>query len=312
MVSLFCFDDVGAVCMIADPSCTMNKIGQGCCSGENQGTCMELGGAPYCQTSISTPTPTPTPNPNSGGVCMFAGCTAERIGQNCCNSNNIQGTCMELGGMPYCQASGSNSNTNPTNNSTNSPNPDPGSNPNPDPNGSGAGSSSTQFSNPLEFDTVEEFLGRVLSTIRGIVVVLSIIFIVLGGIFYITSAGSEKRMTVAKGAIFASMIGLAIAIAAPSFLKEIASIIGWNSSNSELSLAPSLTQIALNFLNFLLSITGALALIMLIVGGIMYLTSAGDDDRIKTGKKIVTYSIIGIAICLASLVIVKQVANLLR
>jgi hypothetical protein len=50
---------------------------------------------------------------------------------------------------------------------------------------------------------------------------------------------------------------------------------------------------------------------MLIVGGIMYLTSAGDDDRISTAKKIVTYSIIGIFISLASLVIVRQIANLL-
>ena len=76
--------------------------------------------------------------------------------------------------------------------------------------------------------------------------------------------------------------------------------------------APTLTQIALNFLNFLLSIVGALALIMLIVGGIMYMTSAGDDDRIKTGKKIVTFSILGIFISLAALVIVKQIAALLK
>lgn len=180
---------------------------------------------------------------------------------------------------------------------------------------SSSSSTSIEFTNPLKYDNVNAFATNVLSTLRTIIVVLSIIFIVLGGIFYITSAGNESRMKAAKGAITASMIGLAVGIAAPSFLKEIYTIMGGKSSSgidtSQLT-GPTLTQIALNFLNFLLSIVGVLTIIMLIVGGIMYLTSAGDDDRVKTAKKIVTYSIIGIFISLASLVIVKQLANLLK
>jgi hypothetical protein len=176
-----------------------------------------------------------------------------------------------------------------------------------------AQTSDITFTNPLRYDNVNDFVTNILVTLRSIIVVLSIIFIVLGGIFYITSAGNEKRMTVAKGAITASMIGLAIGIAAPSFLKEIYSIMGGGSDvdTTLLDESPSLTQIALNFLNFLLAIIGVLTLIMLIIGGIMYLTSAGDEERINTAKKIVTYSIIGIFISLASLVIVRQIANLL-
>ena len=174
-------------------------------------------------------------------------------------------------------------------------------------------STSVTFTNPLKYKTVQEFATDALTTVRSIIVVLSLIFIILGGIFYITSAGDEKRMTAAKGAITASMIGLAIGIAAPSFLKELYTILGGQSSGIDTSklTGPSLTQISLNFLNFLLSIVGVLTLIMLIVGGIMYLTSAGDEGRSETAKKIVTYAIIGIAVSLAALVIVKQIATLL-
>jgi fumarate reductase subunit D len=178
--------------------------------------------------------------------------------------------------------------------------------------GGGGTNTSITFTNPLSFDTVEGFLASVLSTIRGIIVVLSIIFIIIGGIFYITSAGSESRMKVAKAAITASMIGLAIGIAAPSFLQEISTILGWTGTSDAIPAGTlTLSQIALNFLNFLLSIVGVLAIIMLVVGGIMYLSSAGDDDRIKTAKNIVTYSIIGIIVSLAALVIVTQIATLL-
>lgn len=166
-----------------------------------------------------------------------------------------------------------------------------------------------EFKNPLAFNTVEEVLGSILGTLRGIIVILAIVFIIIGAVLYITSAGNEGQMTLAKGAITAAMIGLALGIAAPSFLKEIGNVLGWQGVNAgPAASALTLSEIARNVLNFLLSIVGILGIIMLVIGGIMYLTAAGDEDRIETGKKIVTYSIIGIVVALASLVIVSQIA----
>jgi heme O synthase-like polyprenyltransferase len=70
----------------------------------------------------------------------------------------------------------------------------------------------------------------------------------------------------------------------------------------------TLSEIALKVLNFLLGMAGILTLIMLVVGGIVYLTSAGDEERIEWGKKTFTYSVIGIIIVLSAMVIVRQVA----
>lgn len=138
--------------------------------------------------------------------------------------------------------------------------------------------------------------------------ILALIFIIIGAFLYITSAGNEGRMETAKKCILAAMVGLALGIAAPAFLKEIASILGWGTVPPEVSTSLSLIQIATNVLNFLLTIIGILAIIMLIIGGIMYLTAAGDEDQIDRGKKIVKYSLIGITIALAALVLVRQVA----
>lgn len=166
------------------------------------------------------------------------------------------------------------------------------------------------FSNPLRFSTVEEVLTALLGSLQAIIVILSIIFIIIGAIMYITSAGDEGRMKTAKGAITAAMIGLALGLAAPSFLKEIGTILGWNGVDAgPVGSALTLTAIATNVLNFLLSVLGILGIIMLVVGGMAYLTAAGDENRMETGKKIVTYSIIGIIVALASLVLVTQIAN---
>lgn len=176
-------------------------------------------------------------------------------------------------------------------------------------------STPTAFTNPLDFSTVEGFLASVLNSLRTIIAILAIIFMIIGGILYITSVGNEKQITTAKHAMTYAMVGLAIGVAAPSFLKEIATILEWGATDEELTgeltEALTLAEIGLNVLNFLLSIVGVLALIMMVVGGIMYFTAAADEKQVETAKKIFKYAIYGITISLASLLIVKQIGSLL-
>jgi hypothetical protein len=161
--------------------------------------------------------------------------------------------------------------------------------------------------NPLDFNTVEGVLDQTLGTLRAIIGILAIIGIVLGGMLYITAAGDEGRIKTAKGAITAALVGLALGIAAPSFLKQIGDIIGWGGAAAPV--ATTLAAIATNTLNFLLSVVGVIGIIMLVVGGLLYMTSGGDEKRIETGKSIVKYALIGITVSLAALVIVTQLAT---
>ena len=173
-----------------------------------------------------------------------------------------------------------------------------------------AGNNNIVFENPLQHDTVDTLLAALLGRLQGIIVVISMVFIVIGGLIYITSAGNESRMTMAKGAISAAVIGLAVGVAAPSFLKEIYIALGQRASiPPEVSGSIGIAQIAVNVLNFLLGIVGTIAIIMLVLAGMMYLTSAGSESRIETAKNMTTWSIVGIAIALAALIIVRQVAN---
>ncbi|MEI8096909.1 MAG: hypothetical protein WCG73_02290, partial [Candidatus Moraniibacteriota bacterium] len=90
----------------------------------------------------------------------------------------------------------------------------------------------------------------------------------------------------------------------------IGDILGWGVPAGPAATAKTLSAIALSALQFLLSVVGILGIIMLVVGGLTYITSAGNEERSQSGKKIVTYAIIGIAIALASLVVVTQIAGL--
>jgi hypothetical protein len=172
--------------------------------------------------------------------------------------------------------------------------------------------SSVSFSNPLAFDTVQGAVATLLGAVQGLIVWLSLLFVVIGGVLYVTSAGAPENIKKAKGMITAALIGLAIGVAAPSFLKEVGTVLGWGSSDipSSVSGAKSLTEIVQSVLNFMLSIAGLLAILMMVIGGFMYFAAAGDQNRADTAKNIVQSAVIGIAVVVTSLIIIRTVAML--
>jgi hypothetical protein len=176
-------------------------------------------------------------------------------------------------------------------------------------------SGSTTFTNPIGFTSITALLTSVLTNLMGIIATVAVLFIVIGGVMYVTSGGNSDMITRAKKTWTGAAIGLAIALGAPAFLNTIKQILGSNggTQNGQSLISSNITiqTIVANTLNLLLSIFGILAIIALVVGGGTYLTAYGDEKKIDTGKKIITYAIIGIVVALAALVIVQQISYLL-
>jgi hypothetical protein len=54
-----------------------------------------------------------------------------------------------------------------------------------------------------------------------------------------------------------------------------------------------------------------IAVLLIIIGGIMYMTSQGDDEKAGKAKKMIINALIGVAIMLVALVLVSWVQSLL-
>lgn len=176
---------------------------------------------------------------------------------------------------------------------------------------------SATFPNPLgSVTTVSALLSSILTHLMGVMAIISLIFIIIGGIMYMVSAGNTAMVERAKKTWTGAVIGLAIAMAAPTFLKEIQTILGGNNTTSGnadswVSSALTIQDIAVNILNLLLSLVGIIAMIAMVLGGLMYLTAAGSEKRSDDGKKIFQYAIIGITVALSALVVIREVNSLL-
>lgn len=74
--------------------------------------------------------------------------------------------------------------------------------------------------------------------------------------------------------------------------------------------APSVLELIMRVLQFLLTISSVLALVAIVFSGILYMLSGGDTNRVMLAKKALVGSIIGLVVVLISLVLVTTVINI--
>lgn len=76
-------------------------------------------------------------------------------------------------------------------------------------------------------------------------------------------------------------------------------------------LSPS-TNVSGSFIliiSFLTGLIGLLSMLMIVAGGVMYMTSRGDSDNIERAKKWVIYAIVGLVVSLLAYTLVTAISN---
>ncbi|MFA6917377.1 MAG: hypothetical protein WC285_00885 [Candidatus Gracilibacteria bacterium] len=110
------------------------------------------------------------------------------------------------------------------------------------------------------------------------------------------------------------VLGLMVgALALVSFLPGIANaaILGAGDNPSavaeETGGEGSLRALVLRMVNYFLTFLGVIAVIMIIYGGVTYVTAAGKDEAVGNAKKIIMYALVGIIIVLLSFALVNTI-----
>jgi hypothetical protein len=72
---------------------------------------------------------------------------------------------------------------------------------------------------------------------------------------------------------------------------------------------PSLREIIAKVINVISSLVAVVSVIMIMIGGFRYVTSAGDSSRVEAAKKTITNALIGLVIAFFAQVIVRYVIS---
>lgn len=64
--------------------------------------------------------------------------------------------------------------------------------------------------------------------------------------------------------------------------------------------------------SWILALVASIIILVLIIGGLMYISSAGDEERMRAAKNIILYAIIGLGIILISYSLITEVTDILK
>lgn len=70
--------------------------------------------------------------------------------------------------------------------------------------------------------------------------------------------------------------------------------------------APTIKEMISFAATYLISISGGIAVLFLIYGGVIYMTAGGSDERVQSAKKVMRNAIVGLVIVLLAFVIVSN------
>lgn len=135
-----------------------------------------------------------------------------------------------------------------------------------------------------------------------IIVFIGVLFLIIGGYQYITSAGNPDQIKRAKNTITGAIAGLVVVL-----LSWVIANFVYNHVHGQ----PLGEGLLRDFINAALGFTTLTAVLFLIVGGYQYMTSAGNPDQIQRAKSTILYSVIGLVVILLSYAIVRFVINAL-
>lgn len=123
---------------------------------------------------------------------------------------------------------------------------------------------------------------------------------------------SISRLKLKQAGIFLGLLAIAL-IAYNYFGLDLANaqLISSEDSPENITAATggegSFRTLARTIVNFFLYFLGFIATLMIIYGGILYVTSAGNDENVGKAKKILMYAVVGIVVILLSFAIVNTV-----
>lgn len=159
--------------------------------------------------------------------------------------------------------------------------------------------------------------GMIESIVNGVIAVggvVAVIFIVVGGFNYMTSSGDAQKVQKAKATIMYACIGLAIV--ALSFIIVnfvIVDLIGGGNAGGDDGVQTvgdnkhNLAELVGSIVRGVIAVLGVVCVIFMVVGGVNYMTSTGDAQKVEKGKKTLLYAAIGLVICVLAFAITNFV-----
>ena len=149
-------------------------------------------------------------------------------------------------------------------------------------------------------------------------------YIIYGGYQYMLSSGDPGKVANGKKTLARAFIGLAIIMTANIIINtfrivllneggKFADCAQINAATNEITgCVDNPGEMVMKVINWVIGVSGLVAVIFVIIGGVSYMTSSGDPGKVKRAKDTIMYALIGLAIVALSFAISSFVSGMIN
>lgn len=137
---------------------------------------------------------------------------------------------------------------------------------------------------------------------------LSLVYVIIGAIRFTTSGGDPQTVASGRRTIILAMVGLVISVIAltiTSFIQSTASQAASDANNPFFGSNGIITIL----IRQLMFVVGVASVIMIIIGAVRYITSAGQPQSAQAARNTIIYAVIGIIVALLGQLLVGLVLS---
>ena len=171
------------------------------------------------------------------------------------------------------------------------------------------------LNNPMGTQDVPQQAGSIIGYVLSIVGSAALVIFIYGGFRWMTASGKAEQVQSAQQIMLWAGLGVAVIFGSYIILSLVfkampahaAGPLATTNLPNPLGENTTIPGLFGRFINGFLGITGTIALVMFIYGGITWLTSGGVPDKIKKGKDIFLWSVVGLIIIFSSYLMVDFV-----
>lgn len=155
---------------------------------------------------------------------------------------------------------------------------------------------------------LNEVITGIINGVIAITGTVAVIFIVVGGVNFMTSSGDAQKVQKARNTIMYACIGLAICALAFVIVNfVIARLIGTTDVDAVGNGDDDLVGLVTGIINGVIAVLGTVCVIFMVIGGVNFMTSSGDTQKVQKAKNTLLYAGIGLIICVLAFAITNFV-----
>lgn len=184
-----------------------------------------------------------------------------------------------------------------------------------------------------EFGSIGEIISKLIAPIFVLAGMVALLFLIWGGIRYMTARGDPKAVESAKGVITSAIIGVLIVLFSATLFYffsaslnfDIFSSVSFSTTvHAQVNIGDTVLfgsgtigdafsnigELFTNIIRLALFIAALVFLAMIIWGGLRYLNAGGDPKNADAARSTLTNAVIGLLIVLLSLAIIEIITRL--